>query len=168
MEVGLERGAEALDEADGAGLPRQSELTPAPPLVGGENAKEEVEHRRGEADVPGQVPADALGEGQGPLSEGDVGQDTFDQVDGGVMCPARIAGGANPSALAGEGYQHWTLIRTWLTELVEELRAEGHARVHHFAFNPTGEPCGEDWNPSAEAHAQMAEELTAFLRAVGW
>ncbi|HSP77130.1 MAG TPA: SGNH/GDSL hydrolase family protein [Myxococcaceae bacterium] len=66
------------------------------------------------------------------------------------------------------GTQHWTLIRTWLAELVEELRAEGHGRVHHFAFTPISEPYGEDWHPTAEAHARMAEELTAFLRTLGW
>jgi lysophospholipase L1-like esterase len=65
------------------------------------------------------------------------------------------------------GGMHWTLIRAWLAEVVDTLRAEGDARIHSYTFHPTGQPSGEDGHPTAETHARMAEELSAFLRALG-
>ena len=63
-----------MDEADRGVLAFEAELAPTAPLVTEEGSHEEVEHRRGEADVAGQVPADAPGEGQRPLAERHVGQ----------------------------------------------------------------------------------------------
>ena len=106
MNVELQRRAKVLDEADGGTLPLNAELAPSVPLVGEEGPQEEIEDIGAEPDIPRQVPADALGEGQRPLAERHVGEHAFHQVDGGVMRPASVAGRAHATALAGEGNQH--------------------------------------------------------------
>jgi lysophospholipase L1-like esterase len=66
------------------------------------------------------------------------------------------------------GRYHWTLIRTWVSAMVDDVRASGDLNVHYFAHTPIGEPYGEDWHPTAKAHAQMAQEMTVFLHNLGF
>ena len=73
MIVGLKRRPEMLDEADGSALACETELSPSAPLVAEEGTHENVEHRRGEVDVPGEVPADTPGERKRPLAVRHVG-----------------------------------------------------------------------------------------------
>ncbi len=67
-----------------------------------------------------------------------------------------------------KGRKHWTLIQTYVSEMVATIRNEGDTNVHYFAYKPiTGDPYGEDWHPTAEGHQVMADAMTAFLQKIG-
>ncbi|PTL75509.1 SGNH/GDSL hydrolase family protein [Vitiosangium sp. GDMCC 1.1324] len=60
-----------------------------------------------------------------------------------------------------EGRKHWTKMQTWVSEMVAFLE---DPNVYYFAYTPiVGDPYGEDWHPTAESHAQMAQELSDFI-----
>jgi lysophospholipase L1-like esterase len=62
------------------------------------------------------------------------------------------------------GRKHWTLIQTYVSDMVASLHEEGDTNVYYFAYTPIlSDPYGEDWHPTAEVHAVMAEELSTFL-----
>ncbi|MFE8604118.1 SGNH/GDSL hydrolase family protein [Archangium violaceum] len=64
------------------------------------------------------------------------------------------------------GRQHWTKMREYAREMVESLDDEN---VIYFAYTPiVGDPYGEDWHPTNESHAKMAEELTPTLKELGF
>lgn len=66
------------------------------------------------------------------------------------------------------GRNHWTKMQQYVSEMVESVRASGDTSVHYFAYTPiVGDPYGEDWHPTAENHAKMAEELSPFLEGLG-
>lgn len=63
---------------------------------------------------------------------------------------------------------HWSLIKRYVSEMVTSVNNAGDTNVHYFAHAPiTQDPYGEDWHPTAEAHAQMAEEMAGFLEPLG-
>ena len=70
------------------------------------------------------------------------------------------------------GRKHWTLIQRYVSELVQELNASGDSSVYYFAYTPiVADPYGEDWHPTAEVHARMADELATFIHDhtdLGW
>ena len=109
VEVGreLERRAEALDEGHGGReWPGHSEPPRRPPLEGEERPDEEAQHLGQEPGIPGQTEAHRHGQRQRPLAVRSPGKHALHEVDGGVVCPAGIAGGAHPARLAREGDQH--------------------------------------------------------------
>ncbi len=63
-----------------------------------------------------------------------------------------------------------TLQRTYLSELVEELQAEGMEQVYHFDLTtqgPLGYGCS--WHPNLAQHELNGQELAAFIREkMGW
>jgi hypothetical protein len=65
-----------------------------------------------------------------------------------------------------EGAGHWTLIKGYVSSMVDELKLDD-PHVYYFDHSPLAEPYGEDWHPTAEAHAQMAESLATFLDRIG-
>jgi lysophospholipase L1-like esterase len=66
------------------------------------------------------------------------------------------------------GQNRWTHIKEWVSSMVEDVRTStGDLDVHFFAYTPIGEPYGEDWHPTAKAHAQMAQEMSVFLHNLG-
>jgi lysophospholipase L1-like esterase len=66
------------------------------------------------------------------------------------------------------GRKHWSLIQQWVSSMVQDVRTSGALNVHYFAHSPLEEPFGEDWHPTAKGHAKMAQELTGFLRDLGF
>lgn len=55
----------------------------------------------------------------------------------------------------------------WVTELVEERRRAGDARVHRHLMaeqDPEVDGVGENWHPSPATHQKMAEALTRFIQ----
>jgi lysophospholipase L1-like esterase len=66
------------------------------------------------------------------------------------------------------GRKHWTLIQQWVSSMVADVRTSGDVNVHYFAHAPLEGPYGEDWHPSAKGHEKMAQELTVFLRDLGF
>ena len=69
------------------------------------HAHEDAAHAGAQARVVGQQEAHAVGEGEHPLAHGHARQDVVDQVGGGVGHATGPAGGAESTALAGEGDQ---------------------------------------------------------------
>lgn len=66
------------------------------------------------------------------------------------------------------GRMHGTLLKKYVSDMVERLRAEGEDNLHFLAHLPLqGEPYGEDWHPTAADHERMAGELARFLRGLG-
>jgi hypothetical protein len=115
VEVGMEveRGSEALDERDGAGVTVDDPLGPtATPQPGKEGAAEDAEGGREEGGVAGEREAEGPGEGEDPLAVGDGREDSVDEVGGRIghaPPPARRA----KAAVAG----------SWDEALLAALRA---------------------------------------------
>jgi lysophospholipase L1-like esterase len=64
------------------------------------------------------------------------------------------------------GREHWTKMKTYVRDMVTAL---GDPNVHYFAYTPiVGDPYGEDWHPTNESHAEMAEEIAPFIRSLGF
>ena len=67
------------------------------------------------------------------------------------------------------GRKHWTLIQKYVSEMVETVRSSGDTNVHYFPYIPIlSDPYGEDWHPTAEGHAQMAQEMGDYLHTLGF
>ncbi len=69
-----------------------------------DGAAEQVEQARAQSGMAGREEADPAREGEHPLPHGDRGEDVLDEVLGGVLHPASVAGRADVG-LAGEGHQ---------------------------------------------------------------
>ncbi|QRK10951.1 acetyl xylan esterase [Archangium violaceum] len=66
-----------------------------------------------------------------------------------------------------EGRNHWTLAREYISEMVKSL---GDPNVLYFAYDTASIPSdtyGEDWHPTAEGHAAMADQLSTFIEQHG-
>ncbi len=65
--------------------------------------------------------------------------------------------------------KHWTLIRQYVKGAVEAFNDPHIYYMAHAAIS--SDPYGEDWHPTAEVHARMADELAEFVRGrtdLGW
>ncbi|WNG42820.1 SGNH/GDSL hydrolase family protein [Archangium minus] len=59
------------------------------------------------------------------------------------------------------GGEHWTKMQEYVSEMVKEL---GDTNVLYFPHTPLAvDPYGEDWHPTAENHAAMANALSDFI-----
>ncbi|MGZ3459890.1 MAG: GDSL-type esterase/lipase family protein, partial [Archangium sp.] len=66
------------------------------------------------------------------------------------------------------GRKLWTFLQQDVHEMVQSINDSGDPNVYYFDFLPlTGDAYGEDWHPTAEAHAKMADELSTFLQGHG-
>jgi hypothetical protein len=103
MEMGVEAGAEAVQEGDGAeggiggsargGFPQRSPY----------DSKDYGEDASDEDRIAGEEGAEPFGEGEHPLAHGHVGDDMIAQVGCDFGHAAGGAGGADAAALAAEG-----------------------------------------------------------------
>ncbi|CAN5822684.1 hypothetical protein BH23GEM6_BH23GEM6_26630 [soil metagenome] len=105
VEVGIEGGAEAVQEGDGAELGVAGSGRAGAQERGADAAKQDAAHIAGEARVVGQDGADPLRQREHPLADGQRRQDMVGEVDGHLHHAARVAGGTGAAALAGEGHQ---------------------------------------------------------------
>ena len=103
VEVGVEGGAEAVQEGDRAQLGVGPGAGAGAPERGANGAEQGAQHGAGESGVAGQEGADAFGHGEHPLADGQWGQDVVGEVGGDLHHAAGVAGGADAAALAGEG-----------------------------------------------------------------
>jgi hypothetical protein len=103
VEVGVEGGAEAVEEGDGADLGVGAERRAGAAQRGADGAEQDAQHVAGQARVVGQEGADPLRQGEHPLAERQRRQDVVGQVGGHLHHAAGVAGGADAAALAGEG-----------------------------------------------------------------
>ena len=103
VEVGIQAGAEAVEEGDGA-EPGLGAGPRAPcPEGSPQGAEQDVEYGVGHHGIPVQEPAEPLGDREHPLPDGDSGDHMVGQVGGRIRHAPRVAGGADAPALAGEG-----------------------------------------------------------------
>lgn len=104
VKVEIQRGAEALEERDGAALrgsgPPVMSRTAA--QLGEEGPHESAKHRTRECRVVGTAVTERVGKREYPLADRNFGQDPIDEVRGGVRPAAAAAGGAEAAALVGE------------------------------------------------------------------
>ena len=105
VEVGIEGGAEAVQEGDGAQLGVRPGAGAGAAERGADGAEQDAEHGAGERGVAGQEGAQALRHGEHPLADGHWGQDVVGQVGGDLDHAAGVAGGTDAATLAGEGDQ---------------------------------------------------------------
>jgi hypothetical protein len=103
VDVEVDRPAEALDGGHASG-PRIGHPRPprGPSLPGEEGPREEVEEPGRDLRIPRREEPEPAREGEHPLPDGDLREDVVDEVVGGVLHPAGVAGRAAPG-LAGEG-----------------------------------------------------------------
>jgi hypothetical protein len=144
VEVGIEGGAEAVEEGDGADLGVAGSGRAGAAQRGADASEQDAEHVAGETRVTGQEGTDPLRQGEHPLTDGQRGQDVVGQVGGHLHHAAGVAGGADAAALAGEGDE-----------------ALGGARVAADA----GEAVGED--AAAEVGAEVVLHPARYAAAVG-
>lgn len=65
------------------------------------------------------------------------------------------------------GRNHWSTAKQYILEMVQSL---GDPKVFFFAYDTTSIPSdtyGEDWHPTAEGHAAMANQLSEFIEQQG-
>ena len=106
VDVQVEPAPEALDDGEGARVAIvHSVLPPLMTVEVQEGPDEDAEDGAAEAVVPGEQVAQAVGEAQHPLADGDAGQHTIHEVGGALGHAAAPATGAEATALAGEGDQ---------------------------------------------------------------
>jgi len=56
-------------------------------------------------------------------------------------------------------------LRTYVAELVEELRSEGNTQIHFYSYAQVPKRlCGCDWHPNAEAQANIGREVAEVIR----
>jgi hypothetical protein len=135
VEVGrqLEGAAEVLGEGDGARVEaaRDAEAARVAALRGPDTVEERLQGEVEEGRVLEGEPAEAEGEGEGPLAVGGLREDVVDEVESGEGGFPAVAGGAVPAALAREAD--------------EELLAAGQAA-------DAGEAVAEDAAAQGGAH----------------
>lgn len=104
MEVGVEAGAEPVEEGDdpepGVGLCAWTAVTEG----ASQRPEQDVEDGAGHLRIPGEEPAEALWHREHPLPDRDGGDHVVGEVGGRCHAP-RVAVGADAPALAGEGDQ---------------------------------------------------------------
>jgi hypothetical protein len=154
VEVGMQvqRGAEAVQEADGSELRIGGRIGTGATEGGPGGPEEDAEDGACNIRVVMQEGTQALGEGQHPLANGEVGQDGIGEVGGEIGHAPGVAGGADPAALAGEGDE--ALVATVLaagageavgedaaTEVGEEVLLDppGHAVAQRVGLGGPGE-----------------------------
>jgi uncharacterized protein (DUF697 family) len=105
VEIQVHRGAEALEERDGAALVAAlAELAShAPAGLGEQRTQERAQDLAGEAGVVGAAVAQRVGEGEHPLADRHLGEHAVDEMRRGVGHAASAAGGAEAAPLAREG-----------------------------------------------------------------
>jgi hypothetical protein len=58
-------------------------------------------------------------------------------------------------------------MKMYVGDMVKELKDPNF--VYYFDYNPiVGDPYGEDWHPTNEFHAAMAEEIAPFIQKSGF
>ncbi len=57
----------------------------------------------------------------------------------------------------------WTLIRRYVSDIVERLSKKGDKELYYFTLTPCSGG-GSDYHPSVAQHIKMAEEFTPFLK----
>ncbi|MEA1929173.1 MAG: SGNH/GDSL hydrolase family protein [Candidatus Auribacterota bacterium] len=64
-----------------------------------------------------------------------------------------------------EGAKALTTIRSYLNEMIEELKGEGEEKIHYLEFVPQqqSEGIGADWHPGLRIHQRMADQLTEAI-----
>ena len=107
VNIQVERRAEALDESNRAALlGPDSPLPLHPPSKLREQGSEEgAKHGARELRVVGTAVTEGIGQRKHPLPNRDLGQDSIDQVRGGICHSTSAAGRAETAALAREGNQ---------------------------------------------------------------
>ncbi len=102
VEVDVEPPAEALDDGEGAGAAMAHTVLPRLAAVEiQERPDEDAKDRAAEAVVPGEEVAQAVGEAQHPLADGDVGEHTIHEVGGPLDHAPAAATGAEAAAVGG-------------------------------------------------------------------
>jgi hypothetical protein len=144
VEVGVEGGAEAVQERDCAELGVAGRGRAGAAQRGADGAEQDAQHGAGQARVVGQKGADPLRQGEHPLAERQRRQHLVGEVGGHLHRAAGVAGGADAAALAGEGHE-----------------ALGGARVAADA----GEAVGED--AAAEVGAEVFLDPLRGALAIG-
>jgi hypothetical protein len=105
VEVGVEGGAEPVEEGDGTDLRVEASAGTAVSQGGPNGAEEDPEHGPGEGGVVVEEGADPFGDGEHPLADRQRRQDVIVQVGGDLHHSPGVARGAHAAALAGEGYE---------------------------------------------------------------
>ncbi|MFZ1058261.1 MAG: hypothetical protein WAP47_03600 [Candidatus Rokuibacteriota bacterium] len=106
VDVQVEPAPEALDDGEGAGVAVTDARSVGLAVVEvQESPDEDAEDGAAEAVVPGEQVAQAVGEAQDPLADGDAGQHTIHEVGGALGHAPTAAARAEATALAGEGDQ---------------------------------------------------------------
>lgn len=105
VEVGVEGGAEAVEEGDGAELGIGLGAGAAAAQGGADGAEQDPEHGTGEGGVVMEERSDALRDGEHPLADRERRQYVVGEVGGDLDHAPGVAGGADAAALAREGYQ---------------------------------------------------------------
>jgi hypothetical protein len=99
VEVGIEGGAEAVQERDGAQLGVGPGAGAGAAERGADGAEQDAEYGAGECGVARQEGADPLGHGEHPLADGEWGQDVVGEPGGDLDHAAGVAGGTDAAPL---------------------------------------------------------------------
>jgi hypothetical protein len=105
VDVGIEGGAEAVEEGDGAGLGVRRGIVTESQEQRADRLQEDAEHGSSERRVTGQERAQPLRQREDTLPNRQRRQDLIAEMGGDLHHPARVAGRADSAALAGEGDQ---------------------------------------------------------------
>jgi hypothetical protein len=105
VEVGVEGGAKAVEEGDGADLRVGPGVGTAVSQSGPDGAEQDPEHGPGEGGVVVEEGADPLGDGEHPLADRQRRQDVVIEMSGDLHHAPGVAGGADAATLAGEGHE---------------------------------------------------------------
>jgi len=105
VEVGVEGGAEAVKEGDGAELGVRRSIVTESQEERADRPQQDAEHGSGERRVPGQERTPPLRQREDPLANGQRRQDLVAEMGGDLHHAAGVTGGADPTALAGKGDQ---------------------------------------------------------------
>ena len=127
MNVQVERQAEALDEGDGAALlgPEVPLLSRASSNLREQGSDEGAKHGAREPRVVGTPIAEWIGQREHPLPNRHLGQDSINQVRGGIRHAAPAARWAEATTLARERNQ--AVVATVVTVESEEAVREDAA-----------------------------------------
>jgi len=103
VEVGVERGAEAVREGDRADAGVFGSAGGVLQEEGADGAEQDAQHGAVEGGIVRQERAQALRQREDPLAHGQGRQDVIVEVGGDLHPAAGVAGGADAAPLAGEG-----------------------------------------------------------------
>jgi hypothetical protein len=105
VEVGIEGGAEAVQEGDGAELGVAGRGRAGAAQRGASAAEQDAQHVAGQARVVRQEGADPFRQGEHPLAERQRWQHVIGEVGGHLHHAAGVAGRADAATFAGEGHE---------------------------------------------------------------